>query len=72
MVEDAQMYLKGADHLLLGAARHFGGAVGLLQKGDQLGGRRAVPDGRGHDLGHEAMVMRQVCHLHAKPSLVLI
>jgi len=31
-----QEYLKGADHLLLSVVRDFGGAIGALQKGDQL------------------------------------
>ena len=31
-----QRYLKGADHLLLSAVRDLGGAIGALQKGDQL------------------------------------
>ena len=56
--------LEGADHLLLRVMRDLGGAVGPLQEGDELGRGRAVPHGRRHNLGHVAVVVRQVRHLH--------
>ena len=58
------MYLEHTDHLLACAGGHFGGLVGGMQQRYELPGRRVVPDGRGDDLGHEAVVIAQVLHLH--------